>query len=312
MEKIRRFVIGVDEPVWVEVLNRVYREREDWRAITVKEFLVEERHPSFDSEGRFIIELDGEAVGYAHADVDKFRTDQKGFIRFGVAREFRGRGLEGVLLRTALSELKTRGMRTAKTGVDSEETDHMQVLEGLGFNPVRVFTWMENDLKQVSQDIEVNREVTIISLHRHSEEDVKLFNWLDNETFKEDFDYHPTTLDETRSDLLADPSLTKQEVFFAGLGGQSVGFIHLGIDENYDVEKKVKAGEVFAIGVLKPYRRQGIGTRLMLHGLETLKASGMTKATLAVDDYSPTKAMKLYEMVGFRVKSKSYLLEREL
>ena len=74
----------------------------------------------------------------------------------------------------------------------------------------------------------------------------------------------------------------------------------------------MKAGEISTIGVLQTYRRTGIGVRLMLHGLQTLKAKGMTKAILGVDDYNPTKALKLYEKVGFRAKKRDFTFERTL
>jgi len=116
----RRFVQGVDEPVWVEVLNRAYRDREDWRAITAEEMLLDEKRPSFDAEGRFITELDGKPIGVVHANVDRFREDRKGFIRLGVAPESCGGEIEQQLLETALSELRARGMTVAQTEVESE------------------------------------------------------------------------------------------------------------------------------------------------------------------------------------------------
>ncbi|RLC68972.1 MAG: hypothetical protein DRH97_01405 [Chloroflexi bacterium] len=147
MLNIRRFVKGVDEPVWLQVLNAARKEREDWRAITVEDLLADAKRPSFDFEGRFIGELDGKAVG---------------------------------------------------------------------------------------------------------------------------------------------------------------------IDDKYNLEKKVQAGEVFTIGVLKAHRRKGIGARLMLHGLERLRARGMTKAILGVEDDNPTQAMRLYEKLGFSVKKRESILEREV
>ncbi len=63
---------------------------------------------------------------------------------------------------------------------------------------------------------------------------------------------------------------------------------------------------------MKPYRKKGIGTRLTLHGLETLRAKGMTKAILDVDDFNPTKAIKLYEKVGFKVAKKYLKYEKRL
>jgi len=185
-------------------------------------------------------------------------------------------------------------------------------LEGLDFKRVRVFSMMEMDLANVSQNIGENKRVAIRPLQKDREEDVKLFNWLDNESFKEHFDYRPNTLEEIRYFLFSNPYLKEQEIFFALLNGESVGYIGVRIDEKYNLEKKVKAGEIFTIGVLKRYRRTGIGARLMLHSFESLKAKGMTKAILGVDDYNPTKALALYEKVGFRAKKKGFVFEREL
>ena len=312
MLNIRRFAQGVDEPAWVEVLNAAYRDREDWRAITVEEFLMEEKHPSFDSEGRLIADLDGRPVGTVHAHVDKLREDGKGFIRFGVIPEFRGGGLAKQLIETAQRELKARGMTIAQTGVESEEADYTQLLEGLHFKSVRVFSMMEIDLAEVPQNVGENRQVAIRPLQKVLEQDIKLMNWLVNESFKEHFNFRPRTLEETRSSLLSHPYLKEQEVFFAVLGGEVAGYVGVAIDEKYNLEKTVKTGEVFGIGVLKTYRGRGIATRLMLHSLEALRAKGMTKAMLGVDDYNPTEAMKIYERVGFRAKKKYCTFEREL
>ena len=93
---------------------------------------------------------------------------------------------------------------------------------------------------------------------------------------------------------------------------KNVGYIGVGIDEKYNIEKNVKSGIILDIGVLKPYRRKDIGTRLMLHSLETLKGKGgITQATLGVDDFNPTKAIKLYE-VGFEVAKKDFTYKKTL
>ena len=313
MLNIRRFVTDVDEPVWVEVLNTAYKERVDWRAVTVEEMLLQEKgNPSFDPEGRFIAEFDGRPVAVVHANVDKLREERKGFIRFGVIPEFRGHGVEQQLIETALKQLKLRGMTTAQVWVDSQKKDQIRIFEELDFKPVRVFSMMEMDLADISQDIGESKQVTIRSLQKSLDEDIEVFHWLDNESFKEHFNYRPNTLEETRYHILSNPYLREQEVFFAVLNDECVGYIGVVIDDKYNLEKKVKAGDIFTIGVLKTHRRAGIGARLMLHGLEILKAKGMTKAMLGVDDYNPTKALALYEKVGFRAKKKDFAFERDL
>ena len=313
MLNMRRFVKGVDEPVWVEVLNASRRGREDWRAITAKEMLLQEKEdPSFDSEGRFIAELDGRPVGVAHANVDKLREEKRGFIRFDVIPESRGSGIERQLVEMALSELKARGMTVAQAQADSDKRDYIELLEGFGFSQIRVFSMMEMDLANASHNIGENKEVTMRPLQKDREEDIKLLTRLWNETFKEHFNFRPDTVEEVRQFLFSHLFFTDTDISFAILDGESVAYIGVGIDEKYNLEKNVKSGDIFTIGVLKQYRGTGIGTKLMLHGLETLKAKGMTKAMLGVDDQNPTKAIGLYEKIGFRAKQKYSSFEREL
>ena len=312
MLNIRPFFKDVDEPVWVEVLNATRQGREDWRAVTAKELLLEEERPNFDFEGRFIAELDGKPVGIMHANVDRLREDRKGFVHLDLTPEFRSDETVQKLTELALSELKARGMIVAQIWIDSREEQRIQLLERLDFKRVRVFSMMEMELANISQNIGENKQVAIRPFQKRLEEDMKLLNWLDSESFKEHFNYRPEPLEETRYLYLSNPYLQEQGIFFALLNGESAGYIGVGVDEKYNLEKKVKAGEVFTIGVLKKYRRTGIGVRLMLYGLETLKSKGMTKAILGVDDHNPTKAMALYDKVGFSVKKNDFVFEREL
>jgi mycothiol synthase len=314
MVNIRRFVRGVDESLWVGILNAARKDREDFRAITAEEMLRQEKEdPKFDLDGRFIGEFDGKAVGIVHAKVDKLREEKKGYIPFDVLPESRGRGIEHQLLETGLRELKARGMKTAQASVDSRELDYLRFLQGLGFKQVRVFSMMEMDLADVSQNIGENKQVAIKPLQKDREEDIKLLTWLSNETFKEHFDSRPDTIEEMRHFLFSDLYYNKvKDLFFAELDGESVGYIGAGIDEKYNLEKNVQRGDIFTIGVLKKYRRKGVAARLMLHALETLRAKGMTKATLGVDDYNVTKAIRLYEKLGFKVKKKDLIFQREL
>lgn len=311
---IRRFAQGIDEPVWVGVLNASRKGREDWRAVTAEEMLLQEKEdPNFDVEGRFVAELDREPVGAVHANVEKQREERKGFIRCYVIPESRGRGIERQLVQIALRELKARGMTAAQAFADSREQDYVEVLEGLDFEQVRVGSNMEMELANISQDIGENRQVIIRPLQKEREDEIRLFTWFGNETFRGHFNYRPDTVEEVRHFLFSDLYYGKaKEVFLAVLDGENVGYVGAGIDEKYNVEKNVQSGEIFTIGVLKDYRRRGIGARLILHALETLKAKGMTKARLGVDDYNPTKAIRLYEKVGFRVTKRDLVFERGL
>jgi mycothiol synthase len=313
MLNIRRFMRGADESLWIGILNAARKDREDFRATTAEEMLRQEKEdPNFDPEGRFIAEFGGGPAGIMHAKVDKLREEKKGFIPFDVIPESRGRGIEHQLVETGLRELKVRGMTTVQTLVDSSELDYVGALEGLGFRQVRVFSMMEMDLADVSQNIVENKQVAIRPLQKERDEDMKLWTSLWNETFKEHFNFRPHTIEEVHPFLSSDLYYNKlKEIFFAELDGETVGYIGAGIDEKYNLEKNVQRLDIFTIGVLKRYRRRGVGAALMLHALETFRAKGMTKATLGVDDYNPTKAIRLYEKVGFKVKKKDLIFERE-
>jgi mycothiol synthase len=307
---IRRFVLGEDEEKWVTVRNAAYKEEVGMRQITVEEFEALEEAPEFDPEGRFLAELDGQAVGIAHAHVDERRKDDKGFIRaFGVVPEFRGRGIEEKLAERAISELKLRAMKVIQAWANENREDRVHLWETLGFKLVRKFSLMERNLSEIPSDIGENEEILLKPLREDSDEDLKTLNWLDNECFKEHFNYRPSTLAHTTYFLRKDPFFKAQNWFLAMLNEKPVGYIGVGIDEKYNSDNNTKSGWIMDIGVLKPYRRRGIGIRLMLQGLATLKSQNMTTAILGVDDWNVTKAIKLYEKVGFKVVKKDLTYE---
>jgi ribosomal protein S18 acetylase RimI-like enzyme len=141
------------------------------------------------------------------------------------------------------------------------------------------------------------------------EEDIKLLNRLDNETFKEHFNFRPRTIEETKYALFETPWFKEQKWFFAVLNNQPLGYAGVGIDEGLNKEKNVKWGWILDIGVLKLHRRRGIGANLMLHSMRSLKVTGMEEAVLYVDDMNPTNAIKLYEKLGFKVLRKNIIYQ---
>jgi len=300
---IRRFLKGMDEPVWVELLNAEYVEYASWwRGTTVEEMLELEKNPSFDFEGRFVAELDGKPVGIIHAHVETSGEEKRGFIRdFCVLEAFRGSEVEERLLGAAVNEFKKHQIRLIRAWTGVKRIDRVRFLEKSGFKFASRTIDMRISLADVPVRIGENMEVAIRPLKTEMKEDIVELNWLVNECFKEDPLHRPETVEETRRSLLNNPVLKEQEHFLAVLDNKNVGYVGVGIDERYNVEHDVKSGFVSGIGVLSAYRRRGIGTRLMLRGLKALKAKGMTSATLDTEDTNPTRAITLYEKVGFQV-----------
>ncbi|MCZ2856744.1 MAG: GNAT family N-acetyltransferase [Candidatus Bathyarchaeota archaeon] len=317
MLNIRRFVKGVDESAWVEVSNAAYREYGSWwRGVSIEEMREREKRPNFDFEGRFIAELDGKPVGVVHAYVsmhDKLSKEKKGYIdSFCVIPAFRGRGVEEQLLEAAMNELRKRGMTLIQTWTGIKREDRIQLLEKQDF----VFAYrtidMEINLADIPSNIGENTTVAIRSLQKDVEEDIEMLNWLINECFKEDPLRRPRTVEETRHSVLNHPQLKEQETFFAALDQKNVGYVGIGIDEKYNIKQSAKSGRINGIGVLKAYRRKGIGTRLMLQGLKALRAKEMTKAMLDTTDINPTRAITLYEKIGFKVLQEYVTYEKHI
>ncbi len=260
-----------------------------------------------------IAELDGEPVGIVNGYVDKERKEKKGFLyNFGVTPEYRRRGIGRALAQKTIESLRERGMETVEASAVMTKPAAMGLLESMGFSQVRVFSLMKRNLDSLPSDVGENMEVTLRRFQQPSEDDIRLITQLGNETFSEHYNYRPATLEETRFFLTQDPIFREQEWFIAYTGDLPVGYVGVGIDEKFNTEKNAKAAWILDIGVLKTHRLQGVGTRLMLEAMKLMKAKDMNEAMLGVDDQNPTKAIKLYEKVGYQVARKDIAYQKTI
>jgi ribosomal protein S18 acetylase RimI-like enzyme len=316
MLKIRKFRKDIDEQVWVEVLNVAYREFKDWRTITIAEFLARGKYPDFKTEGRFIAELNGQPVGIVHAYVDEAEGEMKGLIEdLAVIPKFRNSGVENELVKSGMNELKRQGaiiIRVSRIRWSyDEEKDRIAFLEKLGFKLIRRTSLMEISLTNIPPNIQKNMQVVIAQCQTNADRDIKLLTTLRNECNREQFNFRQTTFEETRHFLMNNP-YSYFEIFFAMVNHESIGYVVIAIDEKYNIEKNIKAGIILGVGVLEAHRLEGVGTRLVWHGLSALKAKGMTKAGLDVDDFNQTGALRLYKKLGFKVVEKYLTYEKIL
>jgi mycothiol synthase len=312
MLKIRKFVDGEDEEVWIRIRNEAYREYEDFRPDTMEDVEVWKKSPNFDSTGRFIAELDGKPVGAVDAYIDRKRKEKMGFLRrLGVAPEFRKRGIGRRLAERAIESLKERGMESVQGWTRENKVACKSLLESMGFNLVRIFSTMRRDLEIIPYNIGEHKELSMREMKTNMD-DIKMLNWLGNETFKEHFDFRPDTVEETKYWIENKPWCDVDKVFFSYLNDEPVGYVWTGIDSKFIKYKSIKRGWILSIGVLKLLRIKGIGTALMQQGMEFLKSKGMTDVELGVDDSNPTKAIELYKKVGFKVVFKDLTYLRKI
>lgn len=312
MLKIRPFRKGVDEEIYVTIYNSAFSDYDDLRSVTLQEVQALEKAPSYNLDGLLIAEWDGQIAGMVQALVDEFREEKKGFIQsLAVVPEFRNRGIATKLLLKAVESLKNRGMDVAGTWVQADRVACVHLYESLGFKRVRTSSLMKRSLTEKTE-IEVNEAVVVREAELRVDEDVALIWRLDNEAFREHFNYRPLTLDETKYMLFEMPWYRHQKAWFAALAGESVGYVIAGIDVRLNEEKHTNYGWILDIGVLKPFRRQKIGSTLMHSAMRYLKSLGMEDALLYVDDQNPTEAIKLYQRVGFEVFHSNAVYELQL
>lgn len=312
MLKIRRFVEGEDEEVWIRIQNEAYKEYEDFRPDTMEDMEIWKKSPTFDSTGMFIAELDGKPVGAVNAFIDKNRKEKMGFLRgLGVVPEFRRRGIGQRLVEKAIESLKERGMESVQGWTRGDKVACKSLLERMGFNLIRVFSTMRRDLEKIPYNIGEHKKITMQEM-KINMDNIKLLNWLTNETFKEHFNFRPHTVEETKYWIMNKPWCDILAYFFSYLDDKPIGYVGAGIDNKFIEHTGIKRGWIMDIGVLKPHRVRGIGTALMQQGMEFLKAKGMTDVELGVDDSNPTKAIELYKKVGFKVAYKDLTYLRKI
>lgn len=85
--------------------------------------------------------------------------------------------------------------------------------------------------------------------------------------------------------------------FVAEVKGKIIGAVWVRIMDDYGHIDNLTPS--FAISLLKEYRGQGIGTKLMLTMLNELKIRGYKQASLAVQ--KENYAVKMYKNVGFEI-----------
>jgi mycothiol synthase len=283
------------------------------RALTLEEARTLANAPSFNLDGLLFGEWDGQTVGMVLAHVDKNREEKKGFVQnLAVLPEYRGRGIARELLKTAVAVLKEKGMIVASAWAQTDRLVCTHLYETFGFKRVRTSSLMKRILVDYLLEAGEDEPANLREAQLEDEEEIALIARLENEAFREHFNYRPMTVEETRYLLRGSPFWKSQKAWFVTLDDQTVGYVVVGIDERLNREKKARHGWILDIGVLKPYRQRDVGTTLMLRAMSYLKTQGMEDTLLYVDDQNPTHAMKLYEKVGFQVYHKSASYELQL
>jgi mycothiol synthase len=134
--QVRTFVPGTDEAAWLEVNNAAFAthpEQGGWRLHDIQQ---REAKPWFDPAGFFLVERDGELIGFHWTKIHTDETPPVGEVYVvGVRPQDSGHGLGPALTLTGLRYLRSQGLRQVLLYVDESNIPAVKTYERIGFTP---------------------------------------------------------------------------------------------------------------------------------------------------------------------------------
>jgi mycothiol synthase len=284
----------------VAVLNRASQElrgRDDVDANAIEGWWTQPA--PFDLSADVVLALrDGVVVGYG--DIGDQAND--GSVLWLDVR--------GEALREVHAELERRALaRRSPTGVVramADERDHAlaALLEEGGYHRIRSSYRMGTELVDRAF-VPVWPDGAVVRSAVEGVDEPLLYR-LNEESFVDHWGHTPTPYEEwlhwLRSMGVGDPSLW----FVAEVEGEPAGVAICRPHDHGDPD----CGWVSVLGVVRTYRRSGLGTALLTHALGELQRRGRLRAELGVDAESTTGAVGLYERAGMRVLRRWDIWER--
>jgi mycothiol synthase len=141
--------------------------------------------------------------------------------------------------------------------------------------------------------------------------DLEAVAWADREAFRDHWGFSERPFEQEVQMFrhwLTEPRFDAS-LWFVAMHGDEVAGISLcdsATDEDPD------QGWVGSLGVLRPYRKQGLGLALLRHSFGELYRRGRQAVGLGVDAFNLTGALRLYERAGMRVYRQNNTYEKEL
>ncbi len=319
--------IGIEVIVRPPTMNDVEAVVEVFNACSLEtlgrpEYAVEEidkdwQAPGFElaADSRVVLTPGGRIVGYgdlwgSSLALVRFRS----WVR--VHPEFRGHGIGTYLNRWAEERAREsmvkapEGTRVVlQTTASSKDAEAQELLKTRGMRQVRHSWLMEIALDEEPPAPEWPEGIIVRPKRpgdEHAIYEARCAAFKDHwgmvdEPFNEGFARWRHIMEQSP---FHDPSLW----FVAEDGEQIAGFSLCSPKTADDPDM----GWVELLGVLRKWRRRGLGLALLLHSLRALRGRGLARAGLAVDAQSLTGATRLYEKAGMDVIHRYVTFEKEL
>lgn len=196
-----------------------------------------------------------------------------------------------------------------QTPFDQDEPSKT-LLEQLGYQQTRHFWRMAADLNEAPPTPVWPRGiiVQIVDLRENLERPYRVLN----DAFRDHYGHidgdFEERLERQRHNLENDPDYSPDLSFLAMDGEDIAGACFCSPQSGMDTS----VGYVSSLGVLRSWRKRGLGLALLHHAFGVLKQKGKTGVALHVDAQSLTGATRLYEKAGMHVDQLSHEYQLEL
>lgn len=230
--------------------------------------------------------------------------------------DHQGRGIALALLRWA-EERARRAILRAPQGtrvvllnwLNSLDTAGQGVMIARGFQVVRHSYRMRIDMTEMPPAAVWPEGLTLRAFEPGQDDEIVA--WVDREAFRDHWGFVERPLEDDVKMLrhwMGEPQFDPTLWLLVMDGGRVVGISlnHVQADDDPDM------GWVGSLGVLREYRRKGLGLALLHHSFGEFYRRGKKSVGLGVDAQTLTGALRLYERAGMRVCRKHNTYEKEL
>lgn len=268
--------------------------REEARAYSILD-------PDFDLNGLWLVHLEGKAVGFGGALIEKNRLDaglDDGFVEVDVLPEYRGRGIEQFLLTRSLDHLRSKGIRMARArSLAIDEWRNNFLIAGAFHEAHRVYSLVRaGNSKPLHVAAPDGFEIERKNLTDCSDDDIIAINDAYNDSFRDHFRSGPENYERMINQR---NSGSEKIVISLGMDGKKIAGIC--ITEVSPVRTRsgfMDAGWIEFLGIRPVYRGRGLGTALLVDGIECLLDMGMNSLYMFVYAEN-SRALGMYRSLGF-------------
>jgi mycothiol synthase len=260
------------------------------------------RHGGDKSDSHLVHQEQSKVIGYAHLDQTDLVAGPS--VELVVDPDHRSFGIGKQLLSKAV-EICGQNLRL---WVHGENEAAAALADSFNFEKIRAVLQMQKQLTDIEKLPEIDPKIIIRSFLPGLDSN----DWLslNNKVFKD----HPEQSDWQLSDLnhrLGEEWFDEKGFFIASLNNQMIGStwtkIHGALTHDHGGSHDHPAiGEIYITAVDPDYSGSGLGRALTITALNYLKYQGLTDAMLYVD-FDNTRALKLYNSLGFTESGKDIL-----